>query len=77
MVSTRYLTREEKIDLIKDMAKDNDFAAQTLLDMIETNVPRILNDPYMVSSWEINRYNILVRSNIEDRNIQRLLIITR
>ena len=71
------MTRKEIVKLIREQEAEGNEQVISLVKLIDLYLPRFLKYPEAASIVDINRYNSLVRSNIENRNLLDKIIIKR
>ena len=71
------MTRKEVVKFLRKQETEGNEQAISLVKMINLYLPRFLEYPEAATLSEINRYNSLVRSNIEEKRLLDKLIIQR
>lgn len=71
------MTRKEIVELLRMQESEGNVQVISLIKMIDLYLPFFLAHPDAATFQEIKRYNSLVRSNIEEKRLQDILIITK
>lgn len=69
------MTRRETVNALRREAEKGNYDALYALNTIEVYIPRILDYPETASEFDVNRYNSLIRANIESKRLQDELVI--
>lgn len=71
------MTRKEIVKLIKEQEAEVNEQVITLVKLINLYLPRFLEYPEAATRSDIDRYNSLVRSNIDEPRLLEKLIVRR
>lgn len=71
------MTRKEIVKLIKEQETEGNEQVITLVKLINLYLPRFLEYPEAATRSDIDRYNSLVRSNIDEPRVLEKLIVRR
>ena len=71
------MTRKEIVKLIKEQETEGNEQVITLVKLINLYLPRFLEYPEAATRSDIDRYNSLVRSNIDETRLLEKLIVRR
>ena len=71
------MTRKEIVKLIKEQETEVNEQVITLVKLINLYLPRFLEYPEAATRSDIDRYNSLVRSNIDEPRLLEKLIVRR
>ena len=71
------MTRKEVVKFLRKQEAEGNFQVIGLIKVIDLYLPQFLSYPEAATLSEINRYNSLVRSNIEEKRLQDKLLIQR
>ncbi len=71
------MARKEVVQFLRELEAEGNFQAIGLIKVIDLYLPQFLSYPEAATFSEINRYNSLVRSNIEEKRLQDKLLIQR
>ena len=71
------MTRKEIVKLIKEQETEGNEQVITLVKLINLYLPRFLEYPEAATRSDIDRYNSLVRSNIDEPRLLEKLIVRR
>ena len=71
------MTRKEIVKLIKEQETEGNEQVITLVKLINLYLPKFLEYPEAATRSDIDRYNSLVRSNIDEPRLLEKLIVRR
>ena len=71
------MTRKEIVKLIKEQETEGNEQLISLVKLINLYLPRFLEYPEAATRSDIDRYNSLVRSNIDEPRLLEKLIVRR
>lgn len=71
------MTRKEIVEFIKKQEAEGNEQVITLVKLINLYLPRFLEYPEAATRSDIDRYNSLVRSNIDEPRLLEKLIVRR
>lgn len=71
------MTRKEIVKLIKEQETEGNEQVISLVKLINLYLPRFLEYPEAATRSDIDRYNSLVRSNIDEPRLLEKLIVRR
>lgn len=71
------MTRKEIVKLIQKQEKEGNEQVISLVKLINLYLPRFLEYPEAATRSDIDRYNSLVRSNIDEPRLLEKLIVRR
>ena len=71
------MTRKGIVEFIKKQEAEGNEQVITLVKLINLYLPRFLEYPEAVTRSDIDRYNSLVRSNIDEPRLLEKLIVRR
>lgn len=69
------MTRTETVNALRKEAEEGNCDVSFALDSIRRYIPKILDYPESATLADINRYNSLIRSNIENKRLQDALVL--